>query len=165
MVQKTDSKIEAIAAHLKRLRLSLSVAESATCGALQSEVGRVSGASEFFLGGLTAYSLEQKVRHLNVTEWSARQANCVSEDVAHEMARGVSDLFGSCIGVATTGYAEPNKDWDVKVPYCHIAIWSNLPMSIVSSVRFSCPGLTRNDVRGAVVAETLRLLELHLQDL
>ena len=88
-------------------RLTLAVAESVTCGLVQARIGAVSGASEYFLGGVTAYSLEQKVKLLGVDRAHAKRVNCVSREVAEQMARGACALFGSDLAVATTGYAEP----------------------------------------------------------
>ena len=98
-------------------RLTLAVAESLTCGRLQARVGLISGASEFFLGGITAYTLDQKVRHLAVDRSGAAEVNCVSAAVAEQMAAGVCDLFSAEIGVATTGYAEPSAEWNVLHPF------------------------------------------------
>ena len=60
--------IEFDAVELRRRMLvhdkTLAVAESLTCGHLQALVGSVSGASDFFCGGVTAYNIDQKVRHL-----------------------------------------------------------------------------------------------------
>ena len=81
---------------LSRPRLTLAVAESVTCGRLQARIGADSGASEYFLGGLTAYSLEQKVRHLGVDRAGAEGVNSVSAGVAEQMARGACALFGAC---------------------------------------------------------------------
>jgi nicotinamide-nucleotide amidase len=88
-------------------RLTLAAAESMTCGRVQARIGEVSGASEFFLGGITAYTLEQKVRHLGVERADAAACKCVSATVAEQMARGAAALFGADVGVATTGFAEP----------------------------------------------------------
>ena len=52
---------------LRGPRLTLAVAESLTGGRVQARITAISGASEFFLGGMTAYSLDQKVRHLGVS--------------------------------------------------------------------------------------------------
>ena len=69
--------------------LKLAVAESLTCGRLQARIGTISGASEFFLGGVTAYALEQKVTLLGVDRAESRgRSNCVSARVAEQMARG-----------------------------------------------------------------------------
>ncbi len=91
---------------LKPTRRTLAVAESLTCGRVQARIGSIPGASEFFLGGLTAYSLDQKVKHLGVDRAVAAPVNSVSAAVAEQMAQGVCALFGSELGLATTGYAE-----------------------------------------------------------
>ena len=39
---------------LRKPRWSLAVAESLTCGHVQARVGEISGASNFFQGGITA---------------------------------------------------------------------------------------------------------------
>ena len=75
---------------LREPRLTLAVAESLTCGRLQARIGAISGASDFFLGGVTAYSLDQKVRHLGVNRAGAAAVNSVSGAVAEQMARGAT---------------------------------------------------------------------------
>jgi nicotinamide-nucleotide amidase len=107
---------------LQKPRLTLAVAESLTAGHVQSRIAAVSGASEFFLGGLTAYSLEQKVQHLGVNEAEARVVNCVSAQVAEQMARGTLKLFGSDLAVATTGYAEPSPKDGAEAPFAWWAL-------------------------------------------
>jgi hypothetical protein len=67
--------------------LTLAAAESLTCGRVQARVGEISGASLFFRGGLTAYTLDEKVRHLGVNRAAARRVNAVSAEVAAQMAR------------------------------------------------------------------------------
>ena len=107
---------------LRRPALTLAVAESLTAGHVQARVASVSGASDYFLGGVTAYALEQKVRLLQVNRAHARKVDCVSQRVAVEMAAGVVQLFGADLGVATTGYAEPAPARGVKVPQAWWAI-------------------------------------------
>jgi PncC family amidohydrolase len=107
---KTNSA-EATAVELKALmlaepKLTLAVAESLTAGQVQARVASVSGASGYFLGGVTAYTLTQKVKLLGVDRRHAKAVNCVSARVAEEMALGACGLFGADVGVATTGYAE-----------------------------------------------------------
>ena len=107
---------------LRKPRLTLAVAESLTCGRLQARVGAISGASDFFRGGITAYSLDQKVRHLGVDRSAASAVNSVSSEVAEQMARGACALFDADIAVATTGYAEPSSEWNVATPYAWWAV-------------------------------------------
>ena len=100
---------------------SLAVAESLTSGQLQSRIGLIPGASKFFRGGLTAYTIEAKVAHLGVNQKTAEACNAVSETVAKQMALGAAKSFGATIGVATTGYAEPDSEHEVTEPY---ALWA-----------------------------------------
>ena len=122
--------------------LTLAVAESVTCGRVQAKVGAISGASDFFLGGITAYTLDQKVRRLGVTRATAAAVNSVSAEVAEQMARGVCELFGSDAGVATTGYAEPSAERSVPVPFGWWAVARRSPGGRfrVRSGRVDCPG-------------------------
>lgn len=102
-------------------RLTLAVAESLTSGQVQARVGACSGASEFFLGGITAYTPEQKARHLGVDLRAAKKADGVSVEIARQMAIGAAKLFGSDLALATTGYAEPSKARGVRAPFAHWA--------------------------------------------
>jgi nicotinamide-nucleotide amidase len=145
---------------LQAPRLTLAVAESLTCGRIQARIGAISGASEFFLGGITAYTLDQKVRHLQVDPAEAEAANSVSARVAEQMARGACLLFGSDAAVATTGYAEASPQWKVEAPFA----WWGLARRAgggrfdVLSGRVDCPGLARVGVQERVAAEALDAL-------
>jgi len=115
------------AAELKRLilrrpALTLAVAESLTAGHVQARIASVSGSSKYFLGGVTAYSLEQKVKLLGVNRTHAKSVDGVSQRVAVEMAAGAVNLFNADITIATTGYAEPAPKKKVKVPQAWWAI-------------------------------------------
>lgn len=101
---------------------SLAIAESLTCGQLQSRVGLIPGASNFFRGGMTTYTIDAKVELLGVNRGTAEACNAVSETVAKQMARGVVQKFGATVGVATTGYAEPDDQQRVEVPFAYWAI-------------------------------------------
>jgi nicotinamide-nucleotide amidase len=130
-------------------RRTLAVAESVTCGRLQARVGRISGASDFFLGGITAYSLDQKARHLGVDLAAAQAVNGVSSAVAVQMASGVCLLFGADIGVATTGYAEPSVLPAVAAPFAWWAVACRGTGGgfTVRSDLIDAPGLSRIDAQ------------------
>ena len=139
---------------LRAPRLTLAVAESLTAGNVQARVASVSGSSEYFLGGITAYSLDEKVRHLGVARAPAKKVNCVSADVAEQMACGVCKLFGSDIGVGTTGYAEPNAKLNIVQPFAWWAV-AHCGRSGKFSVRHGrveCVGASRTDAQ-KIVAE------------
>lgn len=159
-----------IAATLKRLMLArpaltLAAAESLTCGRVQAAVGSISGASNFFLGGITAYSLDEKVRHLGVARAAAKKVNCVSAGVAEQMARGVCELFGSDVGVATTGYAEPSPADKVSEPFAWWALAHRRGKKFITvrSGRVECPGASRIDAQAIVAAAVLAELVAYLE--
>lgn len=81
---------------------TLAVAESLTGGALCSCLAQRPRASEWFRGGVVAYSSEVKHRVLGV-----RPVPVVSREAAIDMARGVSQLLGSSIAIAVTGVGGP----------------------------------------------------------
>ena len=66
--------------------LTLATAESMTCGRIQARIGAISGASKFFLGGITTYTIDQKVHHLGVDRALAESCNAVSSEIAEQMA-------------------------------------------------------------------------------
>jgi len=152
---------------LQRPRLTLAVAESLTCGQVQARIGAISGASKFFLGGITAYKLEQKVAHLGVNRTAARRIDSVSAAVAREMARGACRLFGSDLGLATTGYAEPSPEAGVEVPFAWWALAHVRRGRTVAlrSGRVECPGARRVEVQAIVAAAVLAELRDYLQQL
>ena len=67
---------------------TIAVAESVTAGHLQAALSSAVEASHFFQGGITAYNLGQKCRHLQVNPISAEGCNCVSEEVAGMVTPG-----------------------------------------------------------------------------
>ncbi len=152
---------------LREPRLTLAVAESLTCGRLQAAIGAISGASDFFLGGLTAYNLDQKVRHLGVDRARASPVDAVSLEVAEQMARGACALFGSDLALATTGYAEPAAPKGVPHPSAYWALahrradhtWVMRPGSIER------PGAGRVAMQEAVAAAAVAALVEYLREL
>ena len=86
---------------------TIAVAESVTSGLLQLALSAAENAADFYQGGLTAYNLGQKSRHLLVEPVHALSFNSVSEKVGREMALNVCALFTSDWGIGITGYASP----------------------------------------------------------
>ncbi len=156
-------------AELKRLmrrrpRLTLAVAESLTAGQVQARIASVSGASEYFLGGVTAYSLEQKVKLLGVNRAHAKRVDCVSQRVAVEMAFGAMQLFGADLAVATTGYAEPSRAAGIKEPMAWWAICQRLARGrlALSSGTIEVPGANRTEAQARIADDVIGLLVAHL---
>jgi nicotinamide-nucleotide amidase len=131
-----------------------------TCGRVQARIGAISGASDFFLGGITAYTLDEKVRHLGVDRASAELVDSVSAEIAGQMARGACGLFGSDLGVATTGYAEPSAERGISAPFAWWAVAHRLGAGDLAVVtgRTDCPGLTRTEAQERVAGEAIAAL-------
>ena len=147
--------------------LSLAVAESLTAGRVQSRLAAISGASAFFLGGITAYSLDQKVKHLGVNRAAAAAVNSVSAEVAEQMARGVCSLFGADIGLSTTGYAEPLESAGVQQPFAWWAIAARAPNRKDFTLRHGyveCQGASRIDAQIIVSEAAISELEAFLRE-
>jgi nicotinamide-nucleotide amidase len=102
-----DDDVQAIAAAARRLGLSLAVAESLTCGALASALGKGDEASTWFAGGVIAYSAEVKFQVLGVDRGPVVTASC-----ARQMAVGVQRLLHSEVALAVTGVGGPDREED-----------------------------------------------------
>lgn len=86
---------------------TLSSAESCTGGVIASKFTAMSGASEYFWGGVVSYDNSVKENVLGVSRHNLDTYGAVSEQVARQMAEGVRKLCGTTYGVATTGIAGP----------------------------------------------------------
>jgi nicotinamide-nucleotide amidase len=106
-ISKEKKALEIISKTLLQMNESLAVAESVTGGLIQSRLALGKDATLYFQGGITAYNLGQKVKHLNIDPILGERSNCVSMAVAREMACNVTRLFNSSWGIAITGYAAP----------------------------------------------------------
>ena len=103
-MQSTEVEIgELLSLH----NLKLSVAESCSAGGVSSKICSIPGSSNYFLGGIVAYSNQSKIRDLGVSEESIQNFTEVSKEVAVQMSEGVSKKFNSNFSVSTTGYAGP----------------------------------------------------------
>ena len=94
---------------------TVAVAESVTSGLLQFAFSSMEDAEKFYHGGITAYNIGQKFKHLNVEPIHALACNCVSQKIADEMATHVSRQFNSDWGIGITGYATPVAESGGKV--------------------------------------------------
>ena len=149
--------------------LTLAVAESLTGGRLQARVTAESGSSAYFLGGVTAYTIESKVRLLAVDRSEAEASACVSAQVAEQMAEGVCRLLGSDLGLATTGWAEPSAEAGVAEPFAWWAVahWDRAASRArrTWSGRVAFPGQGRHAVQQAVTDAVWAELERYLREL
>ena len=96
-----------VGALLKERGLRLAAAESCTGGLISHLITQVPGSSAYFLGSAVAYSNELKSKALGVPEEMIARYGAVSQEVAGAMLKGVLELTGAEVGIATTGIAGP----------------------------------------------------------
>lgn len=102
-----ESLPEVVAYKMKQMGASLATAESCTGGTIASKLTALSGASEYFRGGVVAYSNDVKECALGVKHDTLTAHGAVSEETAREMAEGVRKRLGADFAIATTGIAGP----------------------------------------------------------
>lgn len=85
----------------------MAVAESCTGGLIGDRITNIPGSSDYYLGSVTAYAYEAKVRLLSVRWATLERYGAVSREVALEMARGVRQALEADIGLSVSGIAGP----------------------------------------------------------
>ena len=95
--------------------LHLAAAESLSGGALARRIVSVSGASNYFMGSVTAYDTDIKEKLLGVSRDTIEQHTVYSHEVAKKMAEGVRKLMGADVGISTTGLTERDGSTEPQV--------------------------------------------------
>jgi nicotinamide-nucleotide amidase len=85
----------------------LALAESCSGGLLAARITDLAGASEYFVGGVVAYSNEAKAQLLGVDPELIEEKGAVSPEVAEAMAIGALERFDAGVAVSITGIAGP----------------------------------------------------------
>lgn len=98
---------EEIGELLKARNLSLSTAESCTGGGIAALITSVPGSSEYFNGGVVAYSNEIKKDLLHVSSKTLAKYGAVSRETVIEMVKGAMKTLKTDCAVATSGIAGP----------------------------------------------------------
>lgn len=108
IVGSEEDSLESVTGQLLRDRgETLATAESCTGGNIAHRFTAMPGASDYFKGGVVAYSNEVKMALLGVDPESLNQYGAVSQSVAEQMAEGVRRATGATYGISTTGIAGP----------------------------------------------------------
>lgn len=92
---------------LKASGHAFSTAESCTGGNIAAVATCVPGSSEYFKGGIVAYSNEVKMHLLHVNPRTLALHGAVSEETVREMAKGAMESLETDYSVATSGIAGP----------------------------------------------------------
>ena len=131
---------------------TIATAESCTGGLLASRLTDFAGASNYFKGGVIAYTNEIKKSVLKVT--TLDEFGAVSSQTALEMAKNVREIFDTTYGLSTTGVAGPTTSEGKPVGTVFIAIAGEN----VSEVReFHFKG-TRSEIKFQTADEAFNLM-------
>ena len=150
--QERDADL--VGAALKHHGRTLAVAESLTGGLLASAFARASGSSEWFRGGIVAYSSAVKYDVLDVPGGPV-----VSEAAATAMARGAGCLLGADVAVAVTGVGGPDPQDGEPPGTVWVATW---PDWLGSAVLLRLAG-SPESICEQVCTETVRMLRERLE--
>lgn len=129
---------------------TISTAESLTAGGLSRALTSVPGASDVFIGGITAYRTSVKTAELGVSPSLIDSHGVVSQEVAHAMAQGAKQKFGSTWAIATTGVAGPGPSDGVEAG----TVWVAIAGPIEQSIELALEG-DREAVRSAAVSSAI----------
>jgi len=158
----SDKELEALALKLGRaLQVRgrrLAVAESCTGGWIAKTLTDIAGSSQWFEGGVVAYSNAAKTELLGVPADVLAAHGAVSEETTRAMADGARRRFAADLAVAVSGIAGPGGGTqDKPIGTVHFA-WA-APNGVVAARRVFAG--SRESVRRQTVALALeRLIEL-----
>ena len=121
----------------------------------------IPGSSTYYMGSVTAYAYEAKVRLLGVTWETLEKHGAVSRPTVLEMARGVRRALAADIGLAVSGIAGPGGG----TPEKPVGLtWIGLSTPAVQYARdFYWEG-DRLQNKAASAEAALQLLAEHLQN-
>ena len=97
----------AIGKLLKQQGAMVATAESCSGGLVARRITEAAGASDYFKGGVVAYSNEIKMKALGVNPDTLERYGAVSEQTAKEMVLGCLNMMDADYAIATTGIAGP----------------------------------------------------------
>ncbi|MBQ8721991.1 MAG: competence/damage-inducible protein A [Paludibacteraceae bacterium] len=116
----------AIGKLLKQQGAMVATAESCSGGLVARRITEAAGASDYFKGGVVAYSNEIKMKALGVNPDTLERYGAVSEQTAKEMALGCLNMMDADYAIATTGIAGPTGATETKpLGLVYIAIASH----------------------------------------
>lgn len=136
--------------------MTVATAESCTGGNVAARITANAGSSDYFLGGIVAYSNQAKATLLQVSKETLETRGAVSAECACEMASGARRAFESDFAIATTGIAGPGGATTRKpVGLVYIAMAAG---NDVSAEEFHFPGDRATVTDAATEAALLMLL-------
>ena len=151
-----DQSPAALLGRMLRLRgLSCATAESCTGGMIGAAITAVTGSSEWYRGGVIAYSNEVKTALLQISPTVLSTCGAVSAETVSAMAAGAAELLHADCSVSVSGIAGPGGGSDDKP--VGLVYFGTCLFGKTAAHRSRFPG-DRAAVRCAATKEALRLL-------
>jgi nicotinamide-nucleotide amidase len=145
-----------------RAQHTIATAESCTGGLLAARLTDLAGASDYFRGGIVAYSNEAKIAHAGVARELIETHGAVSAEVARALAEGARASLGADVGVGITGVAGPGGGTEQKPVGL---VWLSVTLAGAEPLTRSVnlPG-GRADVRDRATTVAMHLIRRALGD-
>lgn len=135
---------------------TVAVAESCTGGLLSARLTDRAGSSDYFAGGIVAYSNGAKAEIVGVDRALIEEFGAVSTEVAEALASGAAERFEADLGIGVTGIAGPGGGTEEKpVGLVCFSVCSSDGARITRSTRL--PG-NRADIRDRSTTVSMHLL-------
>jgi nicotinamide-nucleotide amidase len=150
---------DVIGSLLRDQGLTLATMESCTGGLLGSSVTDAAGSSDYYRGGVIAYTADVKIAN-GVPPDLIDRFGTVSPEAAVAMAQAARRQMGADIGLATTGVAGPAKSEDKPVGTLHVAMDLLGEISADNSIYST----TRAQLKRRAVLDVLYLLWRELRE-
>ena len=145
---------KAVADLLLERDLTITFAESCTCGMLSARMVGVPGVAECYKAGFVSYSNKAKRKFLGVKKHTLDKHGAVSEQTAGEMAKGAALAAKADVAVAITGIAGPDGGTKTKpVGLVYIACYIKGKVTVE---KYQFKG-NRSKIRESAVASALGL--------
>lgn len=162
---KFDAEVQELAARVidsaREHGKTLGCVESCTGGLIGAALTAVPGSSDVFVGGLTTYSNEAKVRLVGVDRDKLEEEGAVSSPVAAHMAMGGMAVLGVDRCVSVTGIAGPGGGTEDKPVG---TVWFGLAIKGDEQVKCSLGQFGesggRDEIRREATMMALRFLEV-----
>jgi len=107
--------LDYISTSLITVNETVSIVESVTSGFIQLAFSQMPNASLFYKGGITTFTLPEKVKFLNINRIEAQENDFETQNMADIMAIKGAALFETDWGIASTGYAASVRNSGFKV--------------------------------------------------
>lgn len=144
--------------------LTVSCAESATCGLVAKYLTDRSGSSLWFWGGMATYSVQAKKKILGVAPsvLDDPAKGPVSAECAAMMADGIRKISGTDLALSVTGIAGPTGEEPEK-PVGTVYLGFSSSFRKTETIRIFVPGAGREECREAFAACCMALALAYAQ--